>query len=1032
MAAPIIDSRDMQSLVEQLKEIYPYYTPEWRFSPEDPDPGTALFLIFAEMFGETIRRFNRVPDKNYLAFLNLLNLKALSSKPARGYLCFTLSAGTSDPVYIPEGTQVTANASDGGQPVVFETERDIMLTPAALRAAFNVHGEEDRIGAVASETLLDIKNPFKKGFTMFDYQEENLQQHVFYLAQQDLFNVRATALLQIEIVNSLKQFKEKAICEKLADPAYVEWSYGTEDGWEPFDHIACWGNLLDLEKRRSGQIALRELEGNSSRWIRCRVKERLNEQLADIDFNNLRLKAKYIDCDEQGGLLPDRVYYNDIEVEAGGAYPFGEFFALYDNFYISCQEAFSKKGAMITLAFILKHHNKVMNNDNSSAIEWKMIMRKSDLEEPERPRVFILKTGWEYWNGQGWVKLSCAAGAEDIFLHPAAKEKVVTFTCPEDIAETMVGAQENYWIRARVLSIHNIYVPDGIYQAPWVENIRLQYEYRENSLPVQHCWGYNNLQFRDYTRDLGSKDRLVWPFYGLDINQPAFYMGFDQAPVKGPISIFFSLKIRKEELEENAGSRSERIHGVVPEEWMLEWEYLQNQGLSDGWVKLNVLDETHAFSQSGSLVFAGSPDYAKVSMFGQELYWIRVVNREAKWKHEEYGSRLPRVKGIYINTVGISQQESIPMELLDTSSGAIKEEYTLASNPVLSEEIWVDEARSLTDQEKKELRENNYAMVREVGDEWGNIREFWIRWTAVEDFFSSGPQDRHYCIDRLAGTINFGNGRNGKIPPLVAGLNTIQVSYKTGGGQRGNLDALEIKQLSRSLAYIDEIFNPEATFGGCDRETHAQVVKRGPQLIKHQNRAVTASDFECLARQASLNIAQVKCLPRLKAQGARNGSLILVVLPRGGVNSAEDFSLLRQEVQKYLAERTPVILNKPGSIKIIEPVYLEISVYAVVVIDELEAMARVDKEARERLDSFLSSPAGDALGKTWEIGEFPHMSIFYTLLKSVSAVNYVEKVSMTVYRIGDEGSQEIDANKLADFPHGMVVNGKHRIVVKNR
>lgn len=75
MLPPIIDSRDLNALIQKMQEMYPYYTPEWRFSPEDPDPGTALFMIFARMFQETIKRFNRVPTKNYMAFLICLSYR---------------------------------------------------------------------------------------------------------------------------------------------------------------------------------------------------------------------------------------------------------------------------------------------------------------------------------------------------------------------------------------------------------------------------------------------------------------------------------------------------------------------------------------------------------------------------------------------------------------------------------------------------------------------------------------------------------------------------------------------------------------------------------------------------------------------------------------------------------------------------------------------------------------------------------------------------------------------------------------------
>ena len=56
--------------------MIPNYVPEWRFNRNDPDPGTALFIIFSEMFQETIDRFNKVPLKNYLAFLNMLEIES--------------------------------------------------------------------------------------------------------------------------------------------------------------------------------------------------------------------------------------------------------------------------------------------------------------------------------------------------------------------------------------------------------------------------------------------------------------------------------------------------------------------------------------------------------------------------------------------------------------------------------------------------------------------------------------------------------------------------------------------------------------------------------------------------------------------------------------------------------------------------------------------------------------------------------------------------------------------------------------------
>lgn len=71
---PPLDPRDTRAIIQELKEMLPFYTPEWRFSPEDPDAGTALFLIFTRMFDGTIKRFNQVPRRNLAAFLNMMDI----------------------------------------------------------------------------------------------------------------------------------------------------------------------------------------------------------------------------------------------------------------------------------------------------------------------------------------------------------------------------------------------------------------------------------------------------------------------------------------------------------------------------------------------------------------------------------------------------------------------------------------------------------------------------------------------------------------------------------------------------------------------------------------------------------------------------------------------------------------------------------------------------------------------------------------------------------------------------------------------
>jgi hypothetical protein len=53
-------------------------------------------------------------------------------------------------------------------------------------------------------------------------------------------------------------------------------------------------------------------------------------------------------------------------------------------------------------------------------------------------------------------------------------------------------------------------------------------------------------------------------------------------------------------------------------------------------------------------------------------------------------------------------------------------------------------------------------------------------WEEVADFGRSGPDDRHFVVDRDCGRIRFGDGSSGRRPPAGA---RFRVAYRTGGGR---------------------------------------------------------------------------------------------------------------------------------------------------------------------------------------------------------------------------------------------------------
>ncbi len=1013
MQPPLLDARDMQALKAQLVNMNPFYTPEWRFSPEDPDPGTVLFIIFARMFQENIKRFNKVPMKNFIAFLNMLNITPQPSRPATVFVTFNLSNGATEPVLIPAGTRVAANASDGGEQIIFETEGNMLITPAAIVDAYSVSVEQDKI--------LKIPEPFwapepqeKQPIALFDFAgSENLQEHSLYLGHTYLFDIRETALLEVELKNSVMQYKEPYFCEKLANSDHVEWTYRTEEGWESFDGVSVKGNRLVLEKSRRLPIALHEINGIKDRWIRCRALEGRVDNLDDIEIDGIGLGAKFYDCENRGGITPDMLFNNDIQLAAEGCYPLGKYFALFDTFYFSSREVLSKRGAKISIKFYLRHEENLMQQQPPGEPNWKMIMKKSSFDEPDPPRVSILTASWEYWNGSGWAKLFSRQDYEEIFYHPAGMEKEIEFICPEDMQETSVNDFSGYWVRVRVINIENNYAVNSFYRAPLVENLLLTYAYAEGRIAAEHTLTYNNLEYIDPSSNAGSTTKR--PFYSFDCRQPAFYLGFDKPPVKGPISMFFSVKSRK-------------LTADKPP--LTDWEYLRIRGGALEWSALKTVDGTHSFTASGGIVFAGSPDFAHASLFGRELYWIRIISRDGKYGGADKDLTLPYINGVYLNSTRVIQQESINNEFFETRPGDIGKEYRLSRAPVLSEEVWVNEARLISEDDRKRLMENTPARVEEIRDLKGNLDKFWVKWTEVDYLLGSGPEDRHYTINRLTGGICFGDGKNGKLPPLK-GMQNIKINYKIGGGTRGNVAPRDIVTIQSSIAYINGVFNSEPSGGGCDTEDFAGAVRRGPQILKHRNRAVTVGDFEWLTRQASQNIARVKCLPNYNRQGEREaGCVTVVVLPKDSRAGEVVFPKIKQQVEKYILERAANAVAFPEKIQVILPVYLEISVYVVMVVNDMDVLALAEKEAQEKINNFLDPLAGNYDGKGWEIGYCPHISTFYALFNSINAVNFVEKVSMTVYKIDSGQRTELDANNLPELPHGMVTNGKHRLDVK--
>ena len=161
MQAPLIDKRSYANLVAQSTQLAGQFSGWQPMSGGQPDPGLALIGVFGRFAELLIERLNRAPDKNYLAFLNLIGASPLPPRAARVPLTFHLATSSPVEALVPAGTLAAAPAADTDQgEVVFETERPLAITQAQLLAAYVSDTENDTYSKRIDEATGQTDAPF--------------------------------------------------------------------------------------------------------------------------------------------------------------------------------------------------------------------------------------------------------------------------------------------------------------------------------------------------------------------------------------------------------------------------------------------------------------------------------------------------------------------------------------------------------------------------------------------------------------------------------------------------------------------------------------------------------------------------------------------------------------------------------------------------------------------------------------------------------------------------------------------------------
>ncbi|CBG69871.1 conserved hypothetical protein [Streptomyces scabiei 87.22] len=263
LPSPNLDDRRFQQFVDDAKRYIQQRAPEWT-DHNVSDPGVTLVETVAHMADQIVYRLNRVPEKNHLAFLDLVGITLFPPSAARTDVTFWLSAPQEEPVPLPVGTEVATLRTEREEAVVFATERELSVVPCALRYLVT-----QRPGEPVADRTADLA----EGKDLLCFAESPRPGDCV------LFGLTA-AVPHCAVVLELDSVVDGVGVDPRQPP--LVWEAWTEDGW-----IACevdrdgTGGLNrpgEVILHMPGGHTLSRTGGQEAGWLRCRVTEPLPGQ----------------------------------------------------------------------------------------------------------------------------------------------------------------------------------------------------------------------------------------------------------------------------------------------------------------------------------------------------------------------------------------------------------------------------------------------------------------------------------------------------------------------------------------------------------------------------------------------------------------------------------------------------------------------------------------------------------------------------------------------------------------------------------
>jgi predicted phage baseplate assembly protein len=258
--------------------------------------------------------------------------------------------------------------------------------------------------------------------------------------------------------------------------------------------------------------------------------------------------------------------------------------------------------------------------------------------------------------------------------------------------------------------------------------------------------------------------------------------------------------------------------------------------------------------------------------------------------------------------------------------------------------------------------------------------------------------------------------------------------YRHGGGRRGNVLAGTLTTLRSAIPGVATVENPLPALGGVDGETLDAARERAALEFRTRHRAVTASDFEFLAREATPRVARAACVAPQDG-GAVRVHLLPQVDPGDRKLAIEELTPtddLFSEVAEYLDERRLI-----GTTVELEPMKLRgMSVVVNLQAEPRTDLARIEEEVTYALYTYLNPLVGgrlDGAGEGWELGRALNQGELYGIVNAVAGVDYVKilRVYETDMQTGKQEAKPAGTHIQLE-PDETIASGTHIVKAEHR